>query len=87
LAAPERSCIGCRRKRAQSELVRLKSEGGQVIPARPGSPGRSAYLCPDPKCLDVAEKRRAFARVFRTPVTLDPAVRRAVAQHASDERR
>ena len=87
LATPERSCIGCRRRRGQAALVRLKIEGGRVVPARPGSPGRSAYLCPDPRCLETAEKRRAFARAFRTPVTLDPAVRRAVVQHASDERR
>ena len=87
MATPERSCIGCRRRRGQAALVRLKIEGGRVGPARPGSPGRSAYLCPDPRCLETAEKRRAFARAFRTPVTLDPAVRRAVVQHASDERR
>jgi predicted RNA-binding protein YlxR (DUF448 family) len=28
-------------------------------------------------CLEVAEKKRAFARAFRGPVTLDPAVREA----------
>jgi predicted RNA-binding protein YlxR (DUF448 family) len=79
VAAPERTCVGCRRKRPQAELVRLVVEGGRVMPARPGSPGRSAYLCPDSRCLEAAEKRRAFARAFRMPVTLDPAVRSAVA--------
>ena len=85
--APERTCIGCRRKRGQAELVRLTSEAGRVVPALPGAPGRSVYLCPEATCLEAADKRRAFARAFRGPVVLDPAVRRAVARHSSDERR
>jgi predicted RNA-binding protein YlxR (DUF448 family) len=28
-------------------------------------PGRGAYLHPDPHCLDLAERRRAFPRAFR----------------------
>ena len=87
VSAPERTCIGCRRKRGQSDLVRLTSEAGRVVPAPPGAPGRSAYLCPGQACLEAADKRRAFARAFRGPVVLDPAVRRAVARHSSDERR
>jgi len=87
VVTPERTCVGCRRKRGQAELVRLTAEGGCVVPARPGSPGRSAYVCPDQSCLEAADKRRAFVRAFRAPVTLDPAVRRAVARLTSDERR
>ncbi len=87
MTAPERTCIGCRRRRSQSELVRLVLRGGQVVPANPGMPGRGAYLCPHLNCLETAEKRRAFARAFRGPVTLDPAIRGAVDRHASDERR
>ena len=87
VSAPERTCIGCRRKSGQADLVRLTSEAGRVVPAPPGAPGRSAYLCPEQACLEAADKRRAFARAFRGPVVLDPAVRRAVARHSSDERR
>ena len=86
-SAHERTCIGCRRKRGQAELLRFTRDAGRVVPALPGAPGRSAYLCPEPACLEAAEKRRAFARAFRGPVVLDPAVRRAVARHTSDERR
>ena len=85
--APERTCIGCRRKRGQAELLRFTRDAGRVVPALPRAPGRSAYLCREPACLVAAEKRRAFARAFRGPVVLDPAVRRAVARHTSDERR
>lgn len=75
MATPERTCVGCRRRRGQDELVRLVASHGRVVRARPGSPGRSAYLCPEENCLEAAEKKRAFARAFRGPVTLDPSVR------------
>jgi len=68
---PERSCVGCRRKRAQADLVRLHLEAGRVRLARPGAPGRGAYLCPDPACLETAGKRRSFGRAFRGPATVD----------------
>ena len=87
VAAPERTCIGCRRKRAQAELVRFTLDHGRVVPAGSGSPGRSVYVCPEERCLEAADKRHAFARAFRGPVTVDPTVRGAVARRASDERR
>jgi hypothetical protein len=80
VATPERTCVGCRRKRGQDELIRLVAESGHVVAASPGAPGRSAYLCPEEKCLEAAEKKRAFARAFRGPVTLDPAVRAVFAR-------
>ena len=83
MATPERTCVGCRRKRGQDELVRLVAEQGRVVKARPGASGRSAYLCPDERCLEAAEKKRAFARAFRGPVTLDPAVRDVFARPGS----
>jgi predicted RNA-binding protein YlxR (DUF448 family) len=87
VAAPERTCVGCRRRRGQDELVRLVMEQGRVVGARPGAPGRSAYLCPEQNCLEAAEKKRAFARAFRSPVTLDPGVRALFAPLQDDERR
>jgi len=87
VATPERTCVGCRRRRGQDELLRLVAADGRVVPARPGAPGRSAYLCPEATCLEAAEKKRAFARAFRGPVTLDPAVRALLARPRDDERR
>jgi hypothetical protein len=87
VATPERTCVGCRRRRGQDELVRLVHVEGRVVLAHPGAPGRGAYLCPEDKCLEVAEKRRAFARAFRAPVTLDPTVRESFRRHGADERR
>jgi len=71
VSTPERSCVGCRRKRAQADLIRLRIEAGRVRLARPGSPGRSAYLCPDPACLTAAGRRRALERAFRGRAAVD----------------
>jgi uncharacterized protein len=87
VATPERMCVGCRRRRSQAELVRLVVDGGRVILARRGASGRSAYLCPEDRCLETAERKRAFGRAFRGSVTLDPSVRAAIARPGNDERR
>lgn len=76
MSAPIRTCVGCRTRRPQSELLRVKRQGhGAIAPALPasrGSAGRSAYLCPSRICLDQAIRRggiqRAFARVGRVTV-------------------
>lgn len=57
--------MGCGRVRPQSELVRFGLAGDTVVP---DGPGRGAYLCPDPACLDAAARRGAFNRSFRGPV-------------------
>jgi len=45
-----------------------------VVPdPRHRRPGRGASLHPTPACLDLAERRRAFARALRRSVPLDPA--------------
>ncbi|SMB93494.1 DUF448 domain-containing protein [Deinococcus hopiensis] len=59
--SPERTCVACRRKRVQSEFVRVTRapEGWQV---RGGSrTGRGAYVCADsPECWAEKRLRRAF---------------------------
>ena len=87
MATPERTCVGCRRRRGQDELMRLVADHGRVVEARRGAPGRGAYLCPEVRCLEAADKRRAFARAFRGSVTLDPSVRETFARRGEDERR
>ena len=88
VAAPERTCVGCRRKRGQDELVRLVASHGLVVKARPGEPRAGAPICVQKRqCLEAAEKKRAFARAFRGPVTLDPEVRAMFARPGNDERR
>lgn len=63
----ERSCIGCRKKRPQGELVRfvLGPDGRLLVDYRQQLPGRGAYTCPEPDCIAAAVRRRQFSRAFR----------------------
>jgi Predicted nucleic-acid-binding protein implicated in transcription termination len=36
-------------------------------------PGRGAWLHPDQRCVELAERRRAFTRALRVPGPVDPA--------------
>ncbi|WP_083947842.1 YlxR family protein [Thermobifida cellulosilytica] len=71
-AAPVRTCVGCRAKAAQSDLVRLALDGDAVVcdPAR-RMPGRGAYLHPDRRCWEAAQRRRVWPRAFRAGRALD----------------
>ncbi|WP_034384047.1 YlxR family protein [Deinococcus sp. YIM 77859] len=58
---PERTCVACRRKRPQPDLVRvtLAAEGWRVVPG--ARTGRGAYVCADaPDCWQEKRLRRAF---------------------------
>lgn len=74
---PERTCLGCRARKAQTELDRVAlisgSEGLQVVwdkDRRLG--GRGAWLCRGGgTCLTSAVKKRAFGRAFRVGEKLD----------------
>jgi hypothetical protein len=86
-ARPVRTCIGCRERASSSDLVRLVAQGdgttSAVVPdPHHRAPGRGAHLHPTTRCLDLAVRRRAFARAFRQPGPLDTAaVRDWVEQH------
>jgi len=70
---PQRTCVGCRAKRPQTQLVRcaLTADGAPVISRT--APGRGAWLClgttttANP-CLQQAIKRRGFDRAWKRSV-------------------
>jgi predicted RNA-binding protein YlxR (DUF448 family) len=66
-AVPLRTCLGCRRKAAQRDLVRLLVDQGQVVVDPRRSGGRGAWLHPERECFEEAAKRKAFGRAFRAP--------------------
>ena len=47
---PIRTCVGCRKRRPKSEMVRLTA-GGADGGGR-AHPGRGVYLCPDATCIE-----------------------------------
>ncbi|WP_019634035.1 YlxR family protein [Actinomadura atramentaria] len=64
--------MGCRVRAAKSDLLRLVAVEGVLVPDHRGRlPGRGAYLHPDPACLELAERRRAFPRALRLAGPLD----------------
>ena len=84
LPGPQRTCVGCRVQAAKADLLRVVGAGGALAPDPEGRlPGRGASVHPDPRCLDLAEKRRAFPRALRLdgPLDLTP-VRKHVAAAA-----
>ena len=72
---PIRTCAGCGRKAPQSELVRFVARNGTLTPGR-REPGRGVYTCRRLACFERAASRRAFNRVLRQTVTIEPALAR-----------
>ncbi|WP_412866164.1 YlxR family protein [Cellulomonas sp. 179-A 9B4 NHS] len=68
---PVRTCVGCRSTGPRSALLRVvlgrDATGEPVLVAdeRRRMPGRGAWLHPDPHCLELAVRRRAFGRALR----------------------
>ena len=70
---PERTCAGCGRKAPQAELIRFAAPDGVLVSGRTER-GRGAYTCPRLACFERAVSRRAFNRVLRRNVSIDPAL-------------
>jgi predicted RNA-binding protein YlxR (DUF448 family) len=76
-ASPVRTCVGCRKRAEASELLRVVAveRDGESIVIEPDPTrvrrGRGAHLHPDPACLALAERRRAFGRALRVSGVLD----------------
>ncbi|TAL17119.1 MAG: YlxR family protein [Frankiales bacterium] len=64
--------MGCRAKAAKATLLRVVEIEGLLVPDPAGRlPGRGASVHLDPRCVDLAEKRRAFPRALRLAGPLD----------------
>ncbi len=61
---PERTCVGCGRRRGQAELVRLTSDPAGLRVHLKSGEGRGAYLCPDAGCLEQTVKRKTLQRAL-----------------------
>nr|WP_281286318.1 YlxR family protein [Oryzihumus leptocrescens] len=70
--------MGCRSRDDRSSLLRVVAvwnEQEHQLVAHPDPrrrlPGRGAWLHPTPECLELAVRRRAFARALRVKAPLD----------------
>lgn len=63
-ATPQRTCVGCGRRRGQAELVRFSGGPNGLRAFLERGEGRGAYLCPDAGCLERTVKRKAFQKAL-----------------------
>ncbi|MGK2943830.1 MAG: RNase P modulator RnpM [Desulfuromonadales bacterium] len=64
---PQRTCLGCRQVKDQSELIRVvRSPDGEILADLKGRlPGRGAYLCNKRDCIESIVRKKQFDRAFR----------------------
>jgi predicted RNA-binding protein YlxR (DUF448 family) len=72
--SPVRTCAGCGRKAPQSALIRFAATDGRLVTGR--QEGRGVYTCPRLACFERATASRAFNRVLRQRVAVDPSLAR-----------
>ncbi len=70
---PIRTCVACRTSGAKRGLMRIvRTPDGAVVHDPTGkAAGRGAYLCADPACISVAQKKRILDRHLRQSVPVD----------------
>ena len=70
MASPGRTCVSCRKKGVKGELVKLAdTPAGVVIDYTEKLPGRGAYVCPEPACIEGGLKEAALSRAFKHKIT------------------
>ncbi len=71
--APTRTCLGCRQRRPKRELVRLVrgADGRVAMDAAGTAPGRGAYVCAEPGCVERALKAGRLGHAFRAACRFD----------------
>ena len=67
---PMRLCLGCQESKPKKALVRIvrSPEGEFSVDVTGKKPGRGAYICPSPECLEKARKGRALERSFKQQI-------------------
>ena len=65
---PIRTCISCGAKKNKNQLIRLVLDGsGKLVRDLSGRmPGRGAYICEFPICMEKLFKNRLLNKIFRT---------------------
>ena len=75
MTGPIRTCAGCGKRAPKAELLRFAAPDGVLTPSPKGL-GRGAYTCPRLVCFERAVESRAFNRILKTSVRVDPGLGR-----------
>lgn len=66
---PKRMCVGCREMKPKEELVKfVLNDRKAEIDLTGKKSGRGAYICKKTECIDVAKKKKALSKHFKTAV-------------------
>ncbi|MEL6231588.1 MAG: YlxR family protein [Cyanobacteria bacterium J06627_3] len=66
-----RRCVSCRKATHRNELIRVvRTYPTGIVKLHQGT-GRSAYLCPQPDCLNLAHKKNRLGRSLKTSIPED----------------
>lgn len=70
---PQRMCVGCRVMKNKRELIRVvRTPAGTVEMDITGKkPGRGAYICRDPECLQLASKDKRLQKALQQEISED----------------
>lgn len=60
-----RTCVGCRSRRPQNEMIRVGRSSGGSLEVGAEAPGRGAYLCRQATCVEVALQRGSLRGALR----------------------
>jgi len=75
VSVPIRTCAGCGRRAPKAELLRFAARNGELT-SSPEGPGRGAYTCRRLACFERAAEKRAFNRILKSSVRVDPGLAR-----------
>jgi len=70
MPGPVRTCIGCRKRDAAAEMVRLGLVNGEIVVAERSRVGRGASLHARPTCLESGLRPDVLSRAFKQRVTI-----------------
>ena len=67
---PQRQCMGCRERKAKKDMLRVVRGTDGTVSLDFGGKlnGRGAYICPDPSCLQKAQKSKALERSLEVAI-------------------
>lgn len=68
---PLRKCVGCGEQKPKKDLIRIvkNKEGELCVDFTGKANGRGAYICPNLKCLQTAQKRKALNRALECEIS------------------
>ena len=72
----QRKCVGCGEFKPRENLIRIMKTDKDGLVVKPNSKtfGRSAYLCYNQSCIELALKKSKLNKALKTNATLDKAI-------------